>query len=414
MKFRLFSPGKRRQSGPASPLAAARRLMRERDLYRTVADSTYDCEVWLSPSGAPRYVSPSCLRLTGRPAENAVGDPDFFRTIVLPEDYPAWSAALAASFRGEARSVDYRIVKPGGAVVHVAQEAALVPGGKGAVQGLHLSLRDVTDRVRAENALREAHEKLEERVRERTAELDRANADLRREVMRNRRILKELERSREELRALSNYLQDRIEEERTWISREIHDELGQDLTACNLGLFRLEAKLAANDPGAGELAAGLREILAGALSSARRLSRRLRPPILDELGFVQAAQALVKVFAETTGIGASVTAAPGFREPETERAAALYRALQEALTNAARHSGAANVAVRLSASRSAFILEVEDDGVGIARDSAENPKSFGLIGMRERLRSFGGDLRAKPLKGRGTLLRARVRRKGTA
>ena len=359
------------------PLA---RLRRELETFRTVADFTYYWEIWLDPTGAARYVSPSCRRITGFEPGEVLCDPLFFHRIIHPADLPGWLAAMRDSREKAAPSLDFRIIRKDGTEAWLAQETTRVLSPAGVHQGLRLSLRDVTERVEAQRALREARELLEERVLART---------------------RDLELSRERYRALSAYLQERIEEERTRISREIHDELGQNLTALNMGLYRLEKGAAGRDPEAARHLAGLKELVAATLESVRRISRELRPPILDELGFGEAVAWRARTFRESTGIAVDVK--PG-RPPRLspDAATALYRVLQEALTNVARHSGAGRVVVRLERCRESFIMTIADDGRGISPQALESPDSFGIIGMRERARSVGGEMDIAAREGGGT------------
>lgn len=363
------------------------------ETFRTVADFTYDWEIWLGPGGEMRYVSPSCQRVTGRPRQEALSDPLFFHKVIHPEDLPGWLAAMRASspeFGGDVPSLDFRILRPDGSEAWIAQETTRVFGPRGRFRGLRLSLRDVTDRVRVQEDLREAREMLEERVRERT---------------------RELERSRERYRALSGYLQERIEEERTRISREIHDELGQNLTALNMGLSRLERLCGGLEP-AGQRIAGLRGLTAATLEAVRRISRELRPPMLDELGFREAVSWRARSFEESTGI--AVELRMGLRLPDFDRdaATALFRVFQEALTNVARHARASRVRVALVAGaagatgRGAFTMIVADDGAGISPDALESQDSLGLAGMRERMRLVGGELDVRARTRGGTRLKA--------
>jgi two-component system, NarL family, sensor histidine kinase UhpB len=212
-------------------------------MYRTVADFTYDLEIWMEAAGKSlRYVSPSCLRMTGYAAQDALRDRDFFARIIIPEDYPQWRRAMDTGHREDIAAMDFRIRRLDGSQIWLSQETTRVFDPRGRFQGWRLSLRDVTERVQARMSLDQARQNLEERVRERTAEL---------------------ELSRERYRALSGYLQDRIEKERAHISREIHDVLGQDMTAMNMGLHRLERSF--QETGDARLAqvAELRALVAG-------------------------------------------------------------------------------------------------------------------------------------------------------
>jgi signal transduction histidine kinase/CheY-like chemotaxis protein len=269
-------------------------------------------------------------------------------------------------------SMDFRIRRADGAEVWLAQETTRVRGPDGDPLGLRLSLREVTDRVAAQTALREANEGLEQRVRERTAELERANADLRREIRRGEKARKSLEESRERIRNLSAYLQDRVEEERRRISREIHDELGQTLTAVGMGLARLEQRPPADEAASRSQVAGLRELAANALDTVRP-SPGTAAGHPDDLGLCEAASAHTRSFAESTGIEVDLEAPPVSPNLDPEQTTALYRVLQEALTNVARHAGATRVRVRLAASRRALRLTVADNGRGAPESDLCDP-----------------------------------------
>lgn len=381
-------------------------LRRAMVMYRTVADFTYDWEVWLGPDGRPRYVSPSCARITGRTPDEALSDPDFFARAIHPGDYPAWRAAMDQAREEGAPSMDFRILRPDGTVVWVAQETTRVCGPDGRPMGLRLSLRDVTDRVAAQAALREANERLEERVAARTAELVRANADLRREIRRGERARKSLEESRQRIRNLSAHLRDSVEQERRRISREIHDELGQTLTALTMGLARLEKRLPPDDAASRERVVDIAALAASALSTVRRIARELRPAILDDLGLCEAVSAHARAFAASAGIIVTVDAPETLPAMDPERATALYRVLQEALTNVARHAGARHVRVELAATARRVSLTIADDGRGASQKALDDPEAYGILGMRERMRFFGGDVDVAPAKQGGTTVTA--------
>ena len=364
---------------------AKTRLHQRLTMYRTVADFTYDLEVWVAPDGTLRYVSPSCLRVTGFTPEQAIADPNFFARIIVAEDLPDWRRQMTAGHDTTIASMDFRIRTANGEVVWLAQETTRVFDPIGRYLGLRLSLRDVTDRVRTQASLDQARQHLEERVRART---------------------RELEHSRERYRLLSGYLQDSIEKERTRIAREIHDVLGQDLTALNMGLHRLEKTFAPDDPRLTQ-ARDLRDLVAATLSTVRRISRELRPPMLDELGFAEAVAWRARTFAEATGLSVDCKTGPIPPLPP-DVSTALYRVLQECLTNSARHSGANRLRVRVQAGRSRIALSVTDNGCGLDPAQAESPTSLGLIGMGERIRQVGGSLDIqRPVRG-GTRILVRV------
>ena len=173
--------------------------------------------------------------------------------------------------------------------------------------------------------------------------------------------------SREELRALAVRLQSAREEERARIAREIHDELGQQLTGLKMDVHALMRRMPAEaPPEAGERARILADAADEAVRTVRRISTSLRPGILDDLGVVAAMQWLAQDFEARSGIPVRFSAEADKLRMETEQGTALFRILQEALTNVARHARAdtAEVSLRLRGDR--LVLEVVDDGVGIA------------------------------------------------
>jgi PAS domain S-box-containing protein len=405
-------PRPRHAPAEQTPEQVLHALREELLAYKTVADFTYDWEIWRDASGALRYVSPSCLRVSGYEAADFIRDPGLIEALIHPEDLPRWREAMLAcasqDSQAQVPSMDFRIRARNGELVWIGQETTRVFGPDNIFRGLRLSLRDVTERVMAQTALRQAHEQLETRVQERTEELAAANRQLRQEIRRGRRILKELEQSRAQYRDLSNYLQERVEAERSRISREIHDELGQNLTALNMGLFRLERLQ--DDPAsrASQGLAELRGLVAETLAAVQRISRELRPALLDELGFTHAVAWQARVFQEATGVAARVEIDPSLPEITPQAATALYRVAQEALTNVARHAQASAVELKLWRSRGALRLTVADDGAGFDPRALESPASLGLMGMRERLRALGGDLELVTRTSGGALVAARL------
>ncbi len=369
-------------------LAIPRLRSRQRALlhmYRTVADFTYDLEIWMEAAGSLRYVSPSCLRMTGYLAQDARRDRDFFARIIVPDDFPQWRRAMDCGHRKDIAAMDFRIRRLDGSQIWLSQETTRVFDPRGRFQGWRLSLRDVTERVQVRMFLDQARQNLEERVRERTAEL---------------------ELSRERYRALSGYLQDRIEKERAHISREIHDVLGQDMTAMNMGLHRLERSF--QDTGDARLAqvAELRLLVAGTLETVRRISRELRPPMLDELGFAEAVAWQIRTFAQASGLRVDQHI-EGIDLPAA-LATSMYRVLQECLTNAARHSGGNRLHVSVQTVKGELVMRVADNGRGITKAEADASGSLGLLGMRERVRLAGGTLRVSRLPKGGTEVVVRV------
>jgi signal transduction histidine kinase len=189
------------------------------------------------------------------------------------------------------------------------------------------------------------------------------------------------------LRRLSVYLQQQIETERTRIAREVHDELGQALTALQ---FELQALGGAPEPWATK-APQLIASVQGAIQTARNIARDLRPPLLDEFGLQAAIEWQLEAFSKRTGIETSLTYNLQVL-PEPDLLTTIVRILQEAITNVARHAQASMVRVALCESQDTLVVEIADNGVGIdlAKLSASN--SLGVLGMKERCAAHGGQL----------------------
>ena len=228
-----------------------------------------------------------------------------------------------------------------------------------------------------ERELAEVNERLEARVAERT----------------------------EQLRSLTSHIETRREEERRRLAREIHDEMGQLLTA-----LRMEVDLArrrAPEAAIVETLDRMDDLCGQALDAARALVAELRPRVLDDLGLAAASEWYLERFAERSGLACVWDVQLDGVDLESARAAGVFRILQESLTNVARHSRARDVEVALRREGDALTLEVSDDGIGI--DPGGPPREgFGLLGMRERARDLGGTLAIERRDPNGTRLYLRV------
>ncbi len=219
----------------------------------------------------------------------------------------------------------------------------------------------------------------------------------------HRRAEEQLRESHERLRALSVYLQSIREEERTRISREVHDELGQALTSCKLDLSWMAGKLPRDCKPLLERAKALITHIDSTIQTVRRISSELRPGVLDHLGLVAALDWQATEFQNRTGIKCEVRANLGDAPLDQNLSTTLFRIFQETLTNIIRHAGATEVAVDLKEADGHITLEVKDNGRGISRSEITNTRSMGLLGMRERAALLGGMFRIGRLRrGAGT------------
>jgi signal transduction histidine kinase len=218
----------------------------------------------------------------------------------------------------------------------------------------------------------------------------------------------DLEKSRDELRALAAGLQSVREEERTAIAREIHDELGQTLTSLQLGLAWIATRLVASrqQPLQAKVTA-LEALVTSLIRSVRTIAAALRPGVLDELGLARALKAEAREFKRNTGIPCGFRCNVGRVTLDRAGAVAVFRIAQAALTNVARHAKASRASVALARGGRDLVLTVHDDGKGIRANDVSSPGALGILGMRERARALGGTLTVAGSRARGTTLRAR-------
>jgi signal transduction histidine kinase len=232
-------------------------------------------------------------------------------------------------------------------------------------------------------------------------ELYNKNAVLVREIAERKRAEDQLRKSEENLRALAARMLSVREEEWARIAREIHDELGQSLTGLKMELTWVAHRLPQNQKVLAEKAKSVLGLIDDIVQAVRRIASGLRPAVLDELGLVAAIEWQAKDFRKRTGIRCESSLPSDVPALDRERSIAAFRIFQELLTNTARHANATRVDVAVRVEADSLILSVNDNGRGIQEASVQNPKSLGLLGMRERILPFGGriEIAGSPDKG---------------
>ncbi|HTM21559.1 MAG TPA: GAF domain-containing protein [Kofleriaceae bacterium] len=210
----------------------------------------------------------------------------------------------------------------------------------------------------------------------------------------------------ERMRALTERIEAIREDERTSVAREIHDELGQSLTALKMDVAWLGRRLGGDRAVADKLTE-MSAATDAVIQAVRRISAELRPGILDDLGLQAAVEWQVEEFTRRTGIACALNSRLGDVQLERELATAVFRIFQEALTNITRHAGATQVTVQLGLERGQVALEVVDDGVGLP-EAGSRGGSLGLLGMGERARRLGGECRVTRREPGGTLVSLRL------
>jgi signal transduction histidine kinase len=225
------------------------------------------------------------------------------------------------------------------------------------------------------------------------------------DITESKRAQKELQHSFGQLRALAGRLQIVREEERKRVAREIHDQLGQTLTAIGINLSAFIQELA---PEKKQESGSLFRLIDQTIESVRRISTELRPRILDDRGLMAAVEWAAKEFQSRTGTKCRLDLPQADIVIDRELATALFRILQESFTNVARHSKATQVKVRLAKEDDSLILEVHDNGRGITEEQLSADSSLGILGMRERALLLGGELAISGAPAEGTTIKVRI------
>ncbi|HWD92164.1 MAG TPA: MEDS domain-containing protein [Verrucomicrobiae bacterium] len=277
----------------------------------------------------------------------------------------------------------------------------------------HWEVVETPELKEANARIQKASEQLERRIRDRTHALAATNALLTAENIKRATVEKALRDSQKQLRALAARLESLREEERLRISREIHDELGQKLTALKMDLLSAERKLDHLQRSPGRNQALDRVVSATGLvdeivTSVQEIASDLRPGVLDKLGLGMALQSEARRFEQRTRIQCEVHLPNADPPLSTEISVALFRIFQECLTNVARHAGAEKIVADLKMDGDCVELRVRDNGLGIPTVRMDDPESLGLLGMKERAALLGGEVLFQTGREGGTVVTARI------
>jgi PAS domain S-box-containing protein len=358
---------------------------------------------WDLETGAVVY-SAEWKRMLGYAEAEIEPHVNAWRRLLHPDDVPTAEKVVEDVVHANREyEVEFRLRHRDGHYVHVLSRGCPVrrdPDGPVVrIVGTHF---DLTERKRAEELLRQAHDELESRVRDRTAELAKANRSLRDEIVERERA----ERARSELIRRLVFAQ---EDERRRIAREMHDQFGEQLTALGLGIRQLKTACL------GEPA--LRTRVEELEAVAQRIDRdvdhlvwELRPTALDDLGLGAALGNYVQDWSRRVGVSVDYhTAGLAGGRLASEIETTLYRIAQEALNNIAKHAHARTVEVILERRADSVSLVVEDDGVGFDEgDTGLRGQGLGLSGMQERAAMIGASVQIESAAGVGTTIFVRI------
>ncbi len=222
-----------------------------------------------------------------------------------------------------------------------------------------------------------------------------------------KQVEKELRDAHEKLRQLNKHIQTAREKERTFIARELHDELGQTLTAIHMEASWVAQKAPNELKSIKDKAEAISDLAVGAIGFLKRIITQLRPTLLMDLGLSEAVRWQANEYQQRLGIQFNVDIHLETNTVDEDLGIAIFRIFQEAVTNAVRHAHATVLTVTLTEQNGRIELVVKDNGIGISQDKFASTESFGIMGMRERVEIFGGSLEVSGVPGKGTTLRAR-------
>ncbi len=355
--------------------------------YRSIYHNTPAMLHSVDANGLLISVSNHWLEVMGYERDDVIGQ-KLTRFLTPRSQTMAERTVLPTFFQnGSCKDVSYQFVKKNGETIEVLLSAFGERDARGEItRSLAVSI-DVTERNRAEMALQQAKE-----------ELARYSRNLENQVQERTR---EITRILNQIRRLSGNIMLNQEKERAAIARELHDELGQILTALRMDLVWLSERLKKNDPKASEQALTMCSLIDKSINEVRGMAIRLRPGVLDDLGLVDALEWYTSDFERRTGISCVFE---HHNVPATDDmlATAAYRITQEVLTNVARHAEASRVEVVLQASNGEMTLVAFDNGKGFDADALSGMEALGIAGMRERAALVGGVLEIQSQPGKGT------------
>ncbi|HTL67275.1 MAG TPA: PAS domain S-box protein [Lacunisphaera sp.] len=332
--------------------------------------------------GYLKRVNPAWSRSLGHPEEELLRRP--LADFIHPEDRPAFLAMLTRIGAGEnLQNVEVRCLKQDEEPLWTAWTATALPKQ----HLLIATCRDITERKRIETAMLQSEEHY-------------------------RDLFHQAYQMQEGLRQLSDRLLRVQEHERSRISRDLHDEVGQALTAINMNLAILRNSLDGAAPEVLRRIGDTQQLIEQTMGTIHNFSRELRPAMLDDLGLLPTLRNYVKSFGERTGIVVQFHATqPAVVETfDSECKTVVYRIVQESLNNVAKHAAATRVEIVVAGSPQEIRLQVGDDGRGFAASAqpASERKQLGLLGLAERVRLVGGDFAIASRPGRGTIIRATI------
>lgn len=340
-------------------------LVLTEEKYRTVADFTYNMETWIDTNGNYIYVSPSCERVTGYNASDFFNDSKLLVHIAHPDDRERVKEHFEEKIKGTLPSgdIDFRIITREGKERWIGHSCQSVFNAEGKCLGQRGSNRNINKQKRAEIVLLE---------------------------------------SENHLRELAHRMDSIAEDERIRVAREIHDEIGHLLTALKYDTEGLINHSEFSPERVKEELTGMISLIEVLIDSVRKIATELRPGILDHMGLLAALEWKIKQFRLKNKICSEYKIDEMDVEFTKNETTFIYRILQEIFTNAMRYSKATHMWISITKKNDFFSMKVRDNGVGFDVASTLQKGSLGLMGMRERAISIGGEIQIESTPGNGT------------
>ena len=263
-------------------------------------------------------------------------------------------------------------------------------------------IANTIQRKEVEEELERHKNSLEKLVESRTYDLTNINNHLKKEIEEHKSTQQILIDSKEKFRRLSNQIQSIREDEKSRIAKEVHDQLGQTLTALKFDIAQLEQNIPSELSELKSRTSSITNIVDEIIKNVQQISMELRPPILDAFGICEAISWQANEYNKKLGMQFDLNCLQEHIDLEKDLQTALFRIFQESMTNVIRHANATQVQVGMNYDNKNLIFEVADNGIGLNKEDIESPESLGLIGMRERVYPWGGQVEFKGLPGKGT------------
>lgn len=382
-------------------------LEESRDRYADLYDFAPVGYMTLDDKGCIREINLTGALMLGVERKWLIGKP--FRLYMAKNHRTILFQHLQQCIRTDEQiTVDVTIESKTGSLIHAQLQTVIVNNFAQQPPRFRTAIIDLTERKSLEQELTRHRDHLEKLVEARTAKLSDINQQLTAEIADRKQIETRLRRYQEQLRRLSTHQEQVREHERTRIARELHDEFGQILYGLVLEIVALKNKMSPDQKELKAKADYIRDILNQCLDTIRNICKDLRPNLLDDLGLCAAIDWQAREFQQRSGIACTVSIKPEEITATEETTNAIFRIFQETLTNVYRHSQGTNVKVELKDKPGELYFTVRDNGVGITEEQISDSKSFGLMGIRERIRSLNGEVSIKGTVNKGTTLVVRI------